>query len=634
MKEVELIITQENINLLKNLIGKKLVSISVDDSINTFAMHHTSNFAIYDSPVFNFENENIQIALYEEPISFYGEMYDDENYLDDEFVNFSFQKDVAWGNDIQILKINEKITDILIVQDNYHVWGANGIDINLKNDIALIFEFESKRIIFQKGDIFSDYFDVTYQNINSKYKISLNPYDLKQKDKSYDCGRIMYSLGNENRVQSLIVEKANFNLFTLKWNPNISSYTMKSHNKVLDKRRKGHFLGSSNWSVYEWQKLKPGDMYILLQVGTENDGIAKIGRFTSLPYGGRSWRKDGSKVYYADMLVLDAFETEHNATLPANLFESEFPELNWHGGHSGELIDSKTAEKLLSKIETELLNKKYWDNDKLEEFRDDSDYWMDKDDEEETDPVGTQSHGDHWVTVFDNYKLAGNLIARIDQGKIISEKIQKTNQSDSGEAIFIQRQQVQPSDKDSLTPIIASRAVYMKSPIDKNFFREDAFPVILNGVNVNLTVAHIEEWNNCIEAIITGITSGGTEIKFFDSNYAKYKDSYVIGQQYEFKISALAYSAKVIEKDLEYGYSLMQFDPYFVEDGEYADSVSNVKNYSWNGKEFFRFEINIPGGEREEKIYLPIIASKNEMNKNLKDGDFVKGYCWVMGERG
>lgn len=375
------------------------------------------------------------------------------------------------------------------------------------------------------------------------------------------------------------------------------------------------------------------NMYVLLQVGTENDGIAKIGKFISLPYSGRSWRRDGTKVYYADMNVFDVFETEHNTQLPASVFESEFSEINWHGGHSGELINGTTAEKLLSKIESELMEKQLWDKTKLEEFKNDDSFWMDKDDEEEDEPAGTQAHGDRWAVILNKYKEYSNILTRLDQGKMISEKKLKTSLDGLGEATFIQRQQIQSFDKKSTNPIIAVRGIYIKAPIDKRFYKIDMFPVIQNGVEVTLTITHISEWKNNVEAILTGVTEAGFEIIFFDTNYAKNKDTYTLGEKYNFKLSALAYSVKIISADCQYAYSLMQHDPVYLEDAEYADSVRNVKEYRWNNKDFHSFEINIPGGERDEKIYLPVIAPKNDRNAELKDGDFVNGYCWVMGEK-
>lgn len=256
MNEMKLTLPECEKEYLKSFIGKKVKTISVDDSVNFFALNHPSSFSLYDNPIFYLENdEDFQISIWEHEVPFFAS--DDENHFDlnDEFVTFSADTPSYDDEESQDLEINETITDILIVQDTYHVWNENE-DKTLITDIAIIFEFESKRIIFQKADLWSDYYDVALQNIDCKYKITLNPYLLQDKQKKYDCGREVESLLNPSKNRTIILEKAIFNLYLLRWNPNISSYTMKHHNRVLNAKRLGHYFQNTNWSVYEWKNIK------------------------------------------------------------------------------------------------------------------------------------------------------------------------------------------------------------------------------------------------------------------------------------------------------------------------------------------------------------------------------------------
>ena len=82
------------------------------------------------------------------------------------------------------------------------------------------------------------------------------------------------------------------NTFILRWNPAISSYKMEEHKKICERLK--NEVVFYNWSVREWENLHAGDAFVLLQVGTENDGIAMIGKFISEPYESDSWRKDGT----------------------------------------------------------------------------------------------------------------------------------------------------------------------------------------------------------------------------------------------------------------------------------------------------------------------------------------------------
>lgn len=82
------------------------------------------------------------------------------------------------------------------------------------------------------------------------------------------------------------------NTFILRWNPNISSYKMETHLDIISHAREMEFPNQFDWSVYEWQKVKDGDMVIMLQVGTDNDGIAMIGKIKGEPQADESWKND------------------------------------------------------------------------------------------------------------------------------------------------------------------------------------------------------------------------------------------------------------------------------------------------------------------------------------------------------
>ena len=140
------------------------------------------------------------------------------------------------------------------------------------------------------------------------------------------------------------------NTFILRWNPNISSYKMETHLDVVAHAKKMEFPKEFDWSVHDWQKVKDGDMVILLQVGTENDGIAMIGKIKGSPEADESWRDDGSKAHYVYIDVFDAFNPAEQKDFRAENFENDFPKIKWHKGHSGELIDKATADRLFTKL--------------------------------------------------------------------------------------------------------------------------------------------------------------------------------------------------------------------------------------------------------------------------------------------
>lgn len=158
-------------------------------------------------------------------------------------------------------------------------------------------------------------------------------------------------------------------VYILRWNPAISSYKKDHHKDLIVHLDKGEQPLDFNWSIREWENLKEDDFFILQQVGTDNDGIAMIGKFKGPCYESGSWRKDGTKLYYADMWIMEAFDCDENNILSAKRYEKLFPEIKWHGGHSGVVVESKVAGDLIVVIEKDMMKAGIWDNESLNNFR-------------------------------------------------------------------------------------------------------------------------------------------------------------------------------------------------------------------------------------------------------------------------
>ena len=151
-------------------------------------------------------------------------------------------------------------------------------------------------------------------------------------------------------------------LYILRWNPNKSSYKKEFHKDVVAHAKVYQFPKNFNWSIREWKKVAPGDLFIMHQVGTDNDGIVMIGKIKEKCYEENSWRNDGSVIHYADLLLFDAFDADEKNVLPAEKYEKIFPEISWHHGHSGELLEFNLANRLLSQINKDLMECGLWDS--------------------------------------------------------------------------------------------------------------------------------------------------------------------------------------------------------------------------------------------------------------------------------
>lgn len=160
------------------------------------------------------------------------------------------------------------------------------------------------------------------------------------------------------------------NLYILRWNPNISSYTTESHLEIISNLKKDLIPSDFSWDVHEYLELQKRDMFILQQVGTDHDGIAMIGKFKDKCFEDDSWRNDGTKLYYAGLWVMDAFDCDTENPLPAEKYEKLFPQIDWHGGHSGVIVPEEIDDQLVNQIEEDLIKAGHWQPQELDHFMD------------------------------------------------------------------------------------------------------------------------------------------------------------------------------------------------------------------------------------------------------------------------
>ena len=204
------------------------------------------------------------------------------------------------------------------------------------------------------------------------------------------------------------------NTFILRWNPAVSSYKMEDHKENCERiKREPVFY---NWSVREWQNLNAGDAFVLLQVGTDNDGIAMIVKFISNAYESDSWRKDGTKIHYADIQIFYACDLSEKRSFNAKYFENKFPNIKWHGGHSGEKISEQDSEKLIDRIDSAMKNTYGFESTNFSDFLKNDNRFLPIDPEAKKaellallasyNPVVYTDDETFWNCLLDEYKFA------------------------------------------------------------------------------------------------------------------------------------------------------------------------------------------------------------------------------------
>ena len=139
--------------------------------------------------------------------------------------------------------------------------------------------------------------------------------------------------------------------FLLRWNPEISSYTL---DRYRADRRKFHNNFYGNWSVWDWRNADKGDRYVMMRVDNANPGIVWHGEFVSAPYEEESWRGDGKTIHYCDMSFLDCTAPTRKPLIKLEQLTEDMPEIDWMHGHSGEVIPEATAQKLEKLLDASL----------------------------------------------------------------------------------------------------------------------------------------------------------------------------------------------------------------------------------------------------------------------------------------
>ena len=106
----------------------------------------------------------------------------------------------------------------------------------------------------------------------------------------------------------------------LKWNPAISSYSMLRFLQDITWEDT-----ESDWSIYEYDKVKTGDQFFMLKVGIGTCGIVASGKITSDPVVDEDWSGRDRKVYYSDYVCDFMVNPETLPILESSVLEDNIP---------------------------------------------------------------------------------------------------------------------------------------------------------------------------------------------------------------------------------------------------------------------------------------------------------------------
>jgi hypothetical protein len=127
--------------------------------------------------------------------------------------------------------------------------------------------------------------------------------------------------------------------YLMRWNPSISSFKEKDFEACVENQVHGMFR--INWSIYEWQEARRGDLFYMLRTGDDKAGIAFYGQFISDPYPSEDWAGSSKRRMYVDMICSNPMEPGKNPHITLEKLQEAIPDFEWSKGHSGELLSEE-----------------------------------------------------------------------------------------------------------------------------------------------------------------------------------------------------------------------------------------------------------------------------------------------------
>jgi len=132
--------------------------------------------------------------------------------------------------------------------------------------------------------------------------------------------------------------------YLMRWNPSISSFTEKDYEECVNNMVHGMFR--MNWSIYQWEEARRGDMFFMMRVGDDKAGIVFLGQFITDPYPGDDWAGSTKRRMYVDMVCMNPVEPGAKPRISLEKLQESIPTVDWSKGHSGVLLSEEVVTTL------------------------------------------------------------------------------------------------------------------------------------------------------------------------------------------------------------------------------------------------------------------------------------------------
>lgn len=270
-----------------------------------------------------------------------------------------------------------------------------------------------------------------------------------------------------------------------------------------------------------------------------------------------------------------------------------------------------------------------------------------------------QGHGNHWECVDEINNVLQRIIpsivqkgTKVETSEVIANCFE--NEARSIAKIF------SITDESEIT---AKILIATNQEKQTNEFIS-GYPFIQSKNSIKLIITKINEWENLIEAVITGETEEGHTISFFDTKYFLHKESYKIGEIYNFSVFALGYDIEVLKENsfsfkgqeaidwlaksgqeptydengnvepvVFYLNELVAFlpsDENYPDDVEFQSPINNIDTIQAFDKNFYKVRITI---FRDPDIEIDLYVKADFFDEIPKINDPIRGIIWLQGHK-
>lgn len=214
------------------------------------------------------------------------------------------------------------------------------------NEIVMIHMADLKNIIPQKN-----FFMIDDYQFAKEGKLSYKAFkEMQERARLYQVDDLHYKPSFPGSGYD-----EHQNTFVLMWNPAISNIKLNDHASTIH----SFLLEQFSWSVYEHEKAKKNDRFVMVRVGEGKTGVVMSGIFDSNAYQAGDWSGKGREVFYMNMQPSFIADPENAPIISTSELQSAIPDFDWTGGHSGRMLNQKQAtivDKLLCKYFAKIAN--------------------------------------------------------------------------------------------------------------------------------------------------------------------------------------------------------------------------------------------------------------------------------------